>query len=158
MRRPHWLMAPETGGERRVALALATLAAVGAAVALRVAVQLNGFEPLRPGYGLWVATAGGIGAASGLWVVRRHYGHSGARGALRFGWGLVMGSVVAALLAGTLVLPLYGTMFGPFALLTALAGAPALALLWLLAFARFHRSMIDWRRERDSLFAWRPRA
>ncbi|WP_373353539.1 hypothetical protein [Pseudoroseicyclus sp. CXY001] len=151
-----WLLTPEHGGERRVALAMATVAAVGATVALRGAMRLNDGAALGPLYGLWVALAGALGAAAGLWLVRRHYGHEGRWGLVRFLWGVVLASFLAGILGGSLALPLYGTMFGPFALVTILAGAPLLAVIWLVAFARLHRSMIDWRRERDTLMRWQP--
>ncbi|MGZ9810651.1 hypothetical protein ACXN5S_09320 [Pseudoroseicyclus sp. H15] len=156
MRGLRWLLTPERGGEQRVVLALATVAAVGATVALRGGVRLNGGMPLSPLYGGWMVLAGGVGAAAALWAVRGHYGHEGPLGLVRFVWGVLIATFLAGLLGGTMALPLYGTMFGPFALGTVLASAPLLAVIWLVAFARLHRSMIVWRRERATIFNWQP--
>ena len=70
---------------------------------------------------------------------------------------LVAGSAIlisfaGSLIAGTLALPLYGTMFGPFALAVIFVSSPLLAGLWAFNLFGVHVLMCQWRIERDSIF------
>ncbi|MCW1951376.1 MAG: hypothetical protein KIH44_008410, partial [Octadecabacter sp.] len=53
---------------------------------------------------------------------------------------------------GTLGLPLYGTMFGPFIVVVTLLGAPILAMLWAFTLLGIHILLASYQRERDSIF------
>lgn len=151
-----WL--PDPGGERRVAMAMAVVALVGAIVASRAQEHLTGTLQVEGGYHLWVILAGMLGAPAGLAIAVHNHGHRGAAGLARLVWGIVSGSFIAALIGGSLALPIYGTMFGPMLLGLVFAASPWLALLWLGAFVLTHRAMADWRRERESIFHWQPAA
>lgn len=60
-------------------------------------------------------------------------------------------SFVGALFGGTLALPFYGTMFGPFTLVVTLIKAPILALLWTSSLLSAHFMIKVRRDERDSV-------
>lgn len=147
-----------SAGERRLSLALIVMALYGAGIGLVTTVrlahggQLNGALSLYDG---WVVLAGALGTALAFWLLRDRFGMAGPRGAVRAAGGAVAVSLVAPVIGGTLALPLYGTMFGPFALAVILTGAPLLGCCWLSAMALGHilcRRLVD---ERDSIFAAR---
>jgi hypothetical protein len=144
-----------SAGERRLALALIVMALYGAGIGLVAAVRLAHGGHLTGGlsaYDLWVVLAGALGTAVAFWLLRHRFGEAGPRGALRAAGGALAVSLVAPVIGGTLALPLYGTMFGPFTLAVILTGAPLLGLCWLSAMALGHvllRRLVD---ERESIF------
>jgi hypothetical protein len=66
------------------------------------------------------------------------------------GFGVV--SFAAAVSAGTLALPGYGTMFAPFAAALTFWELPLLLLFWVIVMTASHMLYAIWRRERDTLF------
>ena len=66
-------------------------------------------------------------------------------------WVVVWISFVGALIGGTLALPFYGTMFGPFTLVVTLLNAPFLAVLWIWTLFSAHLMIKERRIERDSI-------
>jgi hypothetical protein len=147
-----------TDGERRLILAMASMAMLGATIGLAVSVQLGGgadfLQGLAP-YDLWIVASGAIGTTAALWLMRHRMGHPGLWGLAQAVLGMVGISFLAPLIGGTLVLPAYGTMFGPFTLGVILFGAPALGLLWCVTLVFVHHLMRLWVAERDSIFAAR---
>ncbi|TNY30865.1 hypothetical protein [Pelagovum pacificum] len=149
-------MAWATDGERARALAYLLVAVVGAWMSFVIVTNLDNpdrpfFQPLT-GYETWQIAAGAIGAIVGLALSGELLGQSGRYGWKRAIWGGVFVSFVGALVAGTLVLPLFGTMFGPFSLFVALVGRPLLAVVWIAHLAGAHWLLRRWRQERDSIF------
>lgn len=145
-----WLwQADRTAGERRAALACAIVAISSASVAVLVRTRLvPGGDGL---FSLWGAASGAVGGWIALRLSAHRLGHPGLSGTFRALGGIVSISVIAALIAGTLILPLYGTMFGPFSLAMTLIGSPLAAVLWLLGLWLSHRLIATWRRERESV-------
>ncbi|KAA9007909.1 hypothetical protein [Histidinibacterium aquaticum] len=145
-----------TPGERGRLLAYLVVAIFGAAFALIVVSRLEGDRPgLLTGMSLyhwWVVISGAVGAAGGLYLSGEALGHPGKSGWSKAAWGALVTSFAGSLIAGTLALPLYGTMFGPFSLAVTLAGSPLLAVLWFGCLFRAHYLLSFWRRERDSIF------
>jgi len=144
-----------TQGERLRRTAYAATAAIGAVLALAVAVRLgHGGEPgwHVTTYDLWVTFAGFAGGFVGLRLTEHMFGHPGLRGVLRALWGIVLICLTSPIVAGSLALPLYGTMFGPFMFGTTLMAVPLLGLIWAGTLLAVHFCLADWRRERDSLF------
>jgi hypothetical protein len=147
-----------TRGERRWALAHGLMALYGAGVGLIAAVRLGHGGSIDHGLGLydaWIILAAALGGICALWVLRARFGHPGLSGvhqALIGGLGI---SLLGPVIAGTLALPIYGTMFGPFTLAVILAGTPFLALCWVSALALVHHLMMARVAERDSIFAAR---
>ncbi|EAR52624.1 methionine sulfoxide reductase B [Oceanicola granulosus HTCC2516] len=145
-----------TEGERARAAAYGLVAVIGAVMSFLVIQRLDADVrgPLHPltFYEFWQIAAGAIGAAAALRLSGEMFGQPGLRGWKSAAMGVLFVSFVGALIAGTLVLPLYGTMFGPFSLAVALAGSPILALAWVSHLFGAHWLMRRWRDERDSIF------
>ena len=97
-----------------------------------------------------MVVSGAIGTTVALYVTRHRIGRRGVFSAILT---LVGVSVLAGLIGGTLAMPVYGTMFGPFLLVVTLAGSPLLALLWCVNLGAVHVLLSDWQNERDSSFA-----
>lgn len=160
-------MPPDRQSERKTRVALsqgqalrraayAVMATAGALLALAVVVRLGHTQDGVRGistYDVWVTVAGIAGGFAGLRLTEHLFGHPGAWGALRALGGIVMICVTAPVIAGSLALPLYGTMFGPFMLGTTLVAVPLLGLIWAGTLLAVHLCLTPWRRERDSVFS-----
>ncbi|MBI1418551.1 MAG: hypothetical protein GC146_15150 [Limimaricola sp.] len=145
-----WLwQADRTAGERRAALACAVVAISSASVAVLVRTRLApGGEGL---FSLWGAASGAVGGWVALRLSAHRLGHPGLPGTLRALGGIITISFIAALIAGTMILPGYGTMFGPFSLAMTLIGSPIVAVLWLLGLWLSHKLIATWRHEQESV-------
>ncbi|RYG91751.1 hypothetical protein EU803_04615 [Loktanella sp. IMCC34160] len=144
-----------TDGDKCRWLAYALIAAFGAGISLVAVARIGhgaGLSHAMSAYEQWIVVAGAIGAATGLFVARDRFGLPGMQGALRAARGGVIATITGPVVAGTLALPLYGTMFGPFTFVVMLAGAPILAVLWVLNLSAIHVLFRAWRKERDSIF------
>jgi len=102
---------------------------------------------------IWIITAASIGGMVALFLSGDRLGQEGAKGALRGVAGGLWVTFVGALVGGTLALPVYGTMFGPFLVFVTLIGAPMLSLLWIVSLTGVHLLMGKYQRERDTIFA-----
>lgn len=102
-------------------------------------------------YDYWVIFSAAVGGCIGLYLGHDRLGHAGARGFGRAVLGMIWISFVGALFGGTLALPFYGTMFGPFTLVVTLIKAPILALLWTSSLLSAHFMIKVRRDERDSV-------
>jgi len=146
-------------GERALALALVATALFGAVVAAIAVMRFDDgaviSRPLSP-YELWIVASGAIGAAAGLYLWRHRIGQIGLRGAARSLTGMVLVSALGAVIAGTLALPLYGTMFGPFTLAVILASSPVAAAAWFVNQLAAHLLVQKYHTERDSIFVAVP--
>lgn len=141
-----------TRGERQMRLAYLTTAAFGMAMTLLVLLRLDSTMLFQRGmtlYEMWVLCAGAAGAALALYVVRDRFGRESW---VHLAIGIVVVTFLAPIIAGTLALPLYGTMFGPFTLAIIFAAAPTTAMLWLLNLIGVHLLMRSWMVERESIF------
>jgi hypothetical protein len=140
-----------TDGERCMALAYLVVSLFGCGMAFVTVTQMSDGDILERSltlYERWVVLSGGIGGGVGLFLAGEKMGQQGARGHLRAIPAVIWVSFVGALIAGTLALPLYGTMFGPFTLGVTLAGAPVLAALWFANLFGAHVLIAAWRAER----------
>ncbi len=147
-----------TEGERQVAVAFAVLSLIGAGLSFLIAVRIGGRDFFARGvgaYDLWMVLAGATGAALSLWQVRGRFGHPGLHGLRRALGGMAIITLAAPIIGGTLALPLYGTMFGPFALAVTFAGAPFTAVIWAAGLCGVHALFFTHRAERETIF--RPR-
>jgi hypothetical protein len=144
-----------TQGERFRQIAYAAVAVSGALLALAVTLRL-GHKADTPftlsTYHLWVTLAGLAGGFVGLRVTEHFFGHPGAWGVLRALGGIIIICLTAPVITGSLALPLYGTMFGPFMFGTTLVALPLLGIIWAVTLLAVHLCLAPWRRERDSLF------
>ncbi len=131
-------------GECKLAFAYFLVSALGSLIAFLSVVRMNNKGPFAE-VGLfewWVIVAGATGAVLALKASRKFLGQSGPMGAVNALWGGLYLSLVGSLIAGTLVLPVYGTMFGPFSLAITLIGAPILAAAWLSSVLLVHVMLV----------------
>lgn len=103
-------------------------------------------------YESWIVAASALGGMIALFLSGDRMGQPGVRGVLRAIAGGIWLTFIGALVGGTLGLPLYGTMFGPFIVTVTLIGAPILGLLWVFNLMGVHLLMRIYQRERDSIF------
>lgn len=143
-----------TPAERGMVYAYVTVAGFGAALGLNVVLTLGGvaaaIAPFST-YDYWVILSSAVGACAGLYLGRDRLGNEGKRGLMQAAFGMIWVSFVGALIGGTLALPFYGTMFGPFTLIMSLINAPVLALLWACSLISAHIMIKQRRVERDSI-------
>lgn len=140
-----------TKGERSLALAVFVVGLLGAYLALTVVLRLSGGPAIGTAlsyYDYWVIGAGAAAAVFALYVSKRFLGHGGYKGWARALWGVLHLSFIGSLVAGTLALPVYGTMFGPFTLAVSLIGAPFLGIAWLSGLLAAHAMLVPFREER----------
>ena len=125
-------------------LAAGLILASGAALGLVAVSRLPGGS-LPLSYGLWVALSGGVGVWAGLAASWQDFGWPGLRGAFRALLGGLKFSLTAAVAGGTMVLPVFGTMFAPLAVFVTLLAVPAAALGLLATLALAHLVVRRWR-------------
>ncbi len=144
-----------SSGERSRVLAFLIVGIFGAAIGFMVALRLGQGAILHfgiRGYDIWMICAGALGSMAALALAGRQFGQPGFRGFLRALLASVWVSFFGSLIGGTLMLPLYGTMFGPFTLAVTLISSPLFAVIWFLNLIGAHLMLSNWQRERDSIF------
>lgn len=142
-------------GERARLLAYVIIAALGMGLGYLAVLQFNDGRALMMGmswYETWIVLAAGLGAMLALFLAGDRVGHHGPWTMLRAVSGLIWVSLVGAIIAGTLSLPLYGTMFAPFTLVVTLATSPVIAVIWAVHMLAVNVLMAIYRSERDSVF------
>ncbi len=142
-------------GERSRLFAYVVVALCGAIVGYAVVLRLSlGFSVINglSGYDIWMIVTAAIGSMAGLYLAGDRFGQPGWAGLRRAMLATIWVSFVGSVIGGSLMLPFYGTMFGPFTLLVTLASSPLLALLWVLNLMGAHSLLNHWRRERDTIF------
>lgn len=144
-----------TEGERGIVAAYVVVCLFGAGLTFIVVNQLGGkSEILRAlsAWDIWAILSGIIGSGLGLWLSRRHLGRPGLQGLARAFPGFLMINLAGAVCTGTLALPGYGTMFGPFALIMVLIKNPLILGFWAAVLVGVHLLFGAYRRERESIF------
>jgi hypothetical protein len=91
---------------------------------------LSGFGAGGGLYESWMLVATALAAGVSLFIARGWIGMPGMLGALRAAVGACVLLFLITLIAGTLILPAYGTFYAPFLVLTAFMETPALAVVW----------------------------
>ena len=145
-----------TEGEQQLVTAYAMTCAFGAGLGLMTVTHMSHGSILEGGltlYHRWIVLCGALGCGLALKLAGDRMGQSGPNGFARGMLGVVWVSVVGAVIAGTLALPFYGTMFGPFTLAIMLVSSPMLALMWFANLLASHLLIRNWRTEQDRLFA-----
>lgn len=98
------------------------------------------------------AIGGAVGLSSAVFLTREGFGHRG----IFFGVYAAVSSIASVLLAGviggTIALPVFGTMFGPWLLVVTFVQAPVLLLPVTFALWAFHISYQRYRDERETIF------
>lgn len=144
-----------TGGERARALAFVLVGIYSAILGYLAVLQLDQAALLDPlnWSQIWIVVASSLGGMISLYLAKDRMGQSGPWGAVRGLAGAIWVTFIGALIGGTLALPMYGTMFGPFIVAVTLVGAPILALFWAFSLIGIHLLLGIYQRERDSIFA-----
>lgn len=147
-----------TEGERSFLLAHLATAMFGACLAFSAVMRMGQgafFTEPMSAYEVWIVLSGAIGGALGLYLNRHRMGQGGSTGAVQALGAIVLSNVTGAVICGTLALPLYGTMFGPFTLIMILVSSPLLCLIWLANQLAAHLLLARYHTERDSIFVGR---
>ena len=140
--------------ERTVLTAYFGLSATGALLGFDALEELQAMDELvGVAAGNWLSTIlAASGALLAVIILRAHFGHPGLYGAVK---AVVVGCISTCLMgviAGTFLLPVFGTMFGPWLMITTLIVKPWLALPWALALFAFNVARREYDRERESIF------
>lgn len=106
----------------------------------------------RTWYQTWVVAASAIGGATALFLGQGRLGGAGLRGMISGLAGGLWVTFVGAVIGGTLALPLYGTMFGPFIVTVTFLGMPVLAVQWGCVVLAVHVLLGGYQRERQAAF------
>ncbi|WP_245540976.1 hypothetical protein [Octadecabacter antarcticus] len=143
-----------TEGERARVLAFALVGTCSATLGYLAVLHLDSdssFDGLS-WYQTWLVVASGLGGMIALFLSGDRMGQPGSAGATRAVAGALWVTFIGALIGGTLGLPLYGTMFGPFIVVVTLMAAPLLAMLWAVNLFGTHILMGIYQSERDTIF------
>ena len=144
-----------TKGERALLFASGAAALCGACLTIAVISGLRD-AAITTFFGeaidVWIAFAGAVGAGAATYLARNWLGQPGILGKLKTIFGGTASIWVASVITGSLILPVYGTMFGPLALLNTLIASPVCMVVWAIMITYVHHQTLQWRRERDAIF------
>lgn len=144
-----------TKGEKAFVLAYGVVIAMTAGITILVMSDVNGPKaiPDDPSfYVFWIIFAGALSGGIALFVARGWMGRSGALGLARAVVGSIAIAVVAAVIAGSLIFPLYGTFYAPILLVSAFIAKPWLAVAWFVVLLGAHYLMCVMHAEKASGF------
>lgn len=134
-----------TKGEKARIYAFATVMAMSAGFTVLIMAGVEGSAGLvsNPSlYTYWVIGAGAVGGGVGLYLARGWMGQAHAMGWARAIVGSFAVALIASVVAGTLILPLYGTAYAPVMMATAVIAAPWLGVIWFGVLLGAHYLMI----------------
>ena len=140
-----------TKGEKALVLAYAAVIAMTAGITMMIMSGLEGPSaiPDEPTlYVFWAIFSGALSGGVALYLARGWMGKLGAMGVARAFVGSVAVALIAAVIAGTLVFPLYGTFYAPVLMITAFITKPWLAFAWFAVTIGAHYMMIVLSEER----------
>ncbi|MEM9436588.1 MAG: hypothetical protein AAGA15_06065 [Pseudomonadota bacterium] len=113
---------------------------------------------VSPKAGEWICTlCAALGGMAAPVLVRDWFGYRGVSGVIYALVGGIMATMLLGVFAGTFILPVFGTMFGPLLILTASIGKPWFLVPWAIALKGLHIAMIEYREEQDTIYRWLPR-
>ena len=108
--------------------------------------------------GNWLSTAlAALGALLAAIILRESFGRPGVWGACQ---AIVSGAVATCLMgiiAGTMLLPVYGTMFGPWLIIVTIIVKPWLMVPWSLTLYGFHKARAEYAAEQDTIYRYVPK-
>ena len=102
-------------------------------------------------YQYWVIVASAIGGVIALYLAGEKIGSSSHVSIVQRVAGSIWFMFVGALVGGTLALPLYGTMFGPFVVAVTLIGSPFIVLICVCNMIAINMLMSSYRSERETM-------
>lgn len=139
-------------GERAYALAYGIVMSVAAGLTVYVMAGVEGVAvlPVDPAfYSIWTVIAGVLGGAFALYAARGWLGLRGVLGWIRAAIGGMAAALIASVIAGSLIMPLYGTFYAPVMLATKFMELPILAAGWFAAIFVAHYLMTALKEERS---------
>lgn len=142
-------------GERGVFIATGLIAVAGMLVAVFAVKLLSGGQQSSvdlTAQNAWVCFCGAAGTIWATYLCRDWVGHSGKMGLLWAVFAAGAVTLLASIASGSLILPLYGTMFGPFSVIMTFISNPAVAIVWFSSLVAGHIAKAKWREERDTIF------
>ncbi len=126
--------APVPAPDLKTAVSAASCVTCATALAGWLVLRDAGLWPQVPDvvgpYDLWMAVAPALGGLASYLIARGWIGAPGLLGTVRACFGAVVMLTLAALIGGSLIMPVYGTFYAPFIVLTAFLAAPLLAVVW----------------------------
>lgn len=131
-------------GEKAYILAFAAVIAVSAGLTLFI---MSGIDqsvalPQEPtAYTGWVIGAGALSGFFALFAARGYMGGAGILGFVRALVGSTAAGIIAAAIAGTLIMPIYGTFYAPVIVATEFISNPLLPLAWYIVMMGAHYMM-----------------
>lgn len=138
--------------ERSLIIAVALLCISGGWLSIESLGKLQAAIPIITGdfAAWWLGVAGAVGAAAAAYSARNSFGRSGRYGAMIAVVGGVAATLVLGIVGGTIVLPIYGTMFGPWlTVVSAFEGNTAI-VPWAAALYGFHRAIAYYQWDREA--------
>ena len=146
-----------SSGERSFIWAMIGTSVAGAILALVAVMRLSEAAPstqLQLAFTFWACLAGCIGGVTGIWYASdKWFGFSGLAGWITASFGSLAATGIAAVIAGSLILPFYGTMFAPLQVIMMMIDSPFLAVIWFGMMICAQGLLQRWRNERESIFS-----
>jgi len=139
-------------GEKAYVVAYAIVIAVAAGLTVFVMAGVEGDAALpnqASFFSIWAVISGIIGGALALYAARGWLGMSGSLGLARAVVGSTAAALIAAVIAGSLIMPIYGTFYAPVLLATEFVSSPLIAVGWYAAMLRAHYLMTVLTKERQ---------
>ncbi|WP_090206326.1 hypothetical protein [Yoonia litorea] len=140
-------------GEKAYAVAYAIVVSVAAGLTMYVMAGVESVDALPAGqsfYSVWTLISGVIGGALALYAARGWLGERGTFGWMRALVGGTAAALIAAVIAGTLISPVYGTFYAPVMLATEFMENPTIGLGWYAAILVAHHLMSSLRYEGET--------
>ena len=98
-----------------------------------------GSDPVSSDYQkIWLTIAAGLGAVAAAFFVRASFGKPGDYGSIIACAGIVNATLLLGIVAGTLLLPVFGTIFGPWLLMAHTFEGHHAILPWALSLYALH--------------------
>ena len=88
--------------------------------------------------GCWLAVSCTIGAGAAAYILRHQFGRPGHLGALVALAGIINVTFVSSVVSGSLLIPIFGTMFGPWLMFGHILEGNIAVLPWVLSLYAFH--------------------
>lgn len=141
--------------EKAIVAAYAAVIAMSAGITILIMSGVEGDNLLwgdKSWFSYWVIFAGALSGGLALSLARGWMGAEGVLGSIRAIVGGIAVAFMAALIAGLLIDPLLGLVYGPVLVMTEFMNKPWLAMAWLIGMACAHALMVFAARERQDDF------
>lgn len=150
----HQFLTPPSPAERMLFLAYLGVAASGALLGSQSLAGIAGLvDTLGPGSAQWVLVlASAVGACIACALLREKFGYKKKRGAFRAIFGALLATATLGIVAGTFLLPILGTMFGPWLLFVTILTQPVWVLPWVAALIGLQLAFVAYREEQATIF------